>query len=80
MRDMDLTVTLDAIPRECCLLQIGSEDDWMDAASFAAFRALERTHRVEWVADGHAMVSPSALAGRWGFIEQRARIIEMNRE
>ena len=80
MRDMDLTVTIEAIPRECCLLQIGREDDWMDAASFAAFRALERTCRVEWVADGHAMVSSAALEGRWAFIEQRARTIEMSRE
>jgi hypothetical protein len=80
MRDMDLTETLKRLPAERCLLQIGNEDDWMDAASFAAFRTLERSYRVEWIADGHAMVSPAALAGRWAFIEQRARAIEMVRE
>jgi hypothetical protein len=73
MRDMDLTETLKRIPPERCLLQIGSEDDWMDAASFDAFRKLEGTFAVEWVADGHAMVSLAALAGRWAFIERRAR-------
>lgn len=72
MRDMDLTETLKRIPAESCLLQIGSEDDWMDEASLAAFRALEKTHRVEWVDDGHAMISPAALAGRWDFIERLA--------
>jgi hypothetical protein len=72
MRDMDLTETLKRIPADRCLLQIGSEDDWMDEASFDVFRRLEKTHRVEWVADGHAMISPAALAGRWGFIEQLA--------
>jgi hypothetical protein len=75
MRDMDLTETLKRIPPERCLLQIGSEDDWMDAASFDAFRALERAFAVEWVADGHAMVSPAALASRWSFIERRARAL-----
>lgn len=73
MRDMDLTQTLKRIPPECCLLQIGSEDDWMDEASFEAFRKLEETYRVEWIVDGHAMVSPTALEGRWSFIEQRAQ-------
>jgi len=75
MRDMDLTETLKRIPPERCLLQIGSEDDWMDTASFDAFRKLERTFAVEWVSDGHAMVSPAALAGRWSFIERRARAL-----
>ena len=73
MRDMDLTVSLRRIPPEICLLQIGSEDDWMDEASFDAFRALERRFQVAWIADGHAMVSPAALEGRWSFIERRAR-------
>lgn len=72
MRAMDLTQTLKRIPSECCLLQIGSEDDWMDEASFDAFRDLEKTYRVDWVADGHAMISAEALEGRWRFIEQRA--------
>ena len=72
MRDLDLTVSLKAIPPESCLLQIGSEDDWMDAASFDAFRSLEKRFRVDWIADGHAMVSPQALAGRWSFIGERA--------
>lgn len=73
MRDMDLTQTLKRIPPERCLLQIGSEDDWMDEASFDAFRELEKTYRVDWIDDGHAMVSPTALEGRWSFIEQRAQ-------
>jgi len=72
MADLDLTETLKQIPPDRCLLQIGSEDDWMDAASFAIFRDLEKTWRVDWVADGHAMVSPESLAGRWDFIERRA--------
>ena len=80
MRDMDLTETLQRIPPERCLLQIGSEDDWMDEASFNAFRALEKTHRVEWVADGHAMISAAALAGRWAFIERLAQLVENNRQ
>jgi hypothetical protein len=73
MRDMDLTETLKRIPADRCLLQIGSEDDWMDEASFDVFRALEKTHQVEWITDGHAMISPAALAGRWGFIERMAQ-------
>ncbi len=73
MRDMDLTETLKRIPADRCLLQIGSEDDWMDAASFDVFRALEKTHQVEWIDDGHAMISPAALAGRWAFIERMAQ-------
>ena len=73
MRDMDLTVSLEAIRPEICLLQIGSADDWMDEASFDAFRSLERRFEVAWIADGHAMVSPEALAGRWSFIERRAQ-------
>ena len=73
MRDMDLTVALESIPPEICLLQIGSDDDWMDEASFDAFRTLERKHRVAWIADGHAMISPEALSGRWTFIERRAQ-------
>jgi hypothetical protein len=73
MRDMDLTQTLKRIPPEICLLQIGSEDDWMDEASFDAFRVLEKTFRVDWIVDGHAMISEEALAGRWGFIEAKAR-------
>lgn len=80
MRDMDLTETLKRIPADRCLLQIGNEDDWMDAASFDIFRALEKTHHVEWVADGHAMVSPAALAGRWAFIERMAQTVEDDRE
>jgi hypothetical protein len=72
LRDMDLTVSLETIPPDICLLQIGSEDDWMDEASFDAFRSLERRFEVAWIADGHAMVSPEALAGRWSFIERRA--------
>jgi len=76
MRDMDLTETLKRIPAESCLLQIGSEDDWMDEASFDAFRILEKNYRVEWVTDGHAMISPVALAGRWSFIEERAQTVE----
>jgi hypothetical protein len=72
MRDMDLTETLKRIPADRCQLQIGSEDDWMDAASFAIFRDLEKSYRVEWIADGHAMVSPAALTGRWSFIKERA--------
>lgn len=70
MRDMDLTETLKRIPPESCLLQIGSEDDWMDKASFDAFRELEKTYRVDWIDDGHAMISAEALEGRWAFIEQ----------
>lgn len=73
MRDMDLTQTLKRIPPERCLLQIGSEDDWMDEASFDAFRELEKIYRVDWIADGHAMISPTSLEGRWAFIEQRAQ-------
>jgi hypothetical protein len=72
MQDMDLTETLKRIPPERCLLQIGSDDDWMDAASFAIYRRIEKTYRVDWIADGHAMVSPAALAGRWDFIAPRA--------
>ncbi|MGH6618610.1 MAG: hypothetical protein ACREF6_03610 [Alphaproteobacteria bacterium] len=72
-RDMDLTVSLRRILPEICLLQIGSEDDWMDEASFDAFRALQRRFQVAWIADGHAMISPAALDGRWSFIERRAR-------
>lgn len=73
MRDMDLTVSLESIPPEICLLQIGSEDDWMDEASIDAFRALERRFQVAWIADGHAMISPASLDGRWSFIARRAR-------
>jgi hypothetical protein len=80
MRDMDLTETLKRIQPERCLLQIGSEDDWMDAASFDAFRRLERDFDVAWIADGHAMISPAALAGRWSFIERRTQSIEKLRK
>jgi len=80
MRDMDLTETLKRIPADRCLLQIGSEDDWMDEASFDVFRRLESTHLVEWIDDGHAMISPAALAGRWGFIERVAQTVENRRK
>jgi len=80
MRDMDLTETLKRLPADRCLLQIGSEDDWMDEASFDVFRRLEKTHQVEWVTDGHAMISPAALAGRWDFIERMAQTVENGRE
>jgi pimeloyl-ACP methyl ester carboxylesterase len=80
MRDMDLTETLKRIPADRCLLQIGSQDDWMDRASFDVFRTLEKTHRVEWIDDGHAMISPAALAGRWAFIERMAQTVENGRE
>jgi hypothetical protein len=73
MRPMDLTVSLETIPPDICLLQIGREDDWMDEASFDAFRSLEQRFDVAWIADGHAMVSPEALSGRWSFVERRAR-------
>lgn len=76
LRDLDLTRTLQRIAPDRCLLQIGSDDDWMDEASFDAFRRLEKTFDVEWVADGHAMVSPASLAGRWDFIERRAAAVE----
>lgn len=73
LADLDLVSTLPAIPRDHCLLQVGTADPWMDDASWDAFDGLVKSgYAVERLADDHAMVSGEAVARRWDFIERLA--------
>ncbi|MBC8452185.1 MAG: hypothetical protein H8D70_03070 [Rhodospirillaceae bacterium] len=52
-----------------CLSQFGRSDPYIDETATEAAETLAKQFRVEWLDDDHAMVSPTALAQRWDFIE-----------
>ncbi len=68
LQPLDLVASLEKIQPERCLVQVGTNDPWMDAAAMETFRQLESTYQVQWLPDDHAMVSPATIAARWAFI------------
>lgn len=71
--DLDLVSTLKDIPKECCLLQVGKADPWMDDVSWTAMDKIEKDgFSVERIEDDHAMVGDDSLLRRWAFIERLA--------
>ena len=69
MRPLDIVASSEQWLKTPCLLQFGRSDPHIDETASEAAEALAKRFRVEWLDDDHAMVSPTALAQRWGFIE-----------
>lgn len=76
LRELDLTRTLRRVDPRTCLLQIGTRDDWIDADAVDAYRTLEKSFRVDWVDDDHAMNAASSIGGRWDFVERVAAAVD----
>ena len=74
LADLDLVSTLQDIPKERCLLQVGKADPWMDEGSWKALDQIEKNgFVVERLEDDHAMVSEESLERRWTFIERMSQ-------
>ena len=69
MRPLDIVASSEQWLKTPCLSQFGLSDPYIDETASEAAEALAKRFRVEWLDDDHAMVSPTALAQRWDFIE-----------
>jgi len=69
MQPLDIVNSSKQWAKTRCLLQFGLNDPYIDETATAAADTLASDHRVEWLDDDHAMVSPHSLEQRWSFIE-----------
>ena len=69
MRPLDIIASSEQWLKTPCLSQFGRRDPYIDETASEAAEILAKRFRVEWLDDDHAMVSPTALAQRWDFIE-----------
>ena len=69
MKPLDIINSSKQWVKTQCLLQFGLHDPYIDETAIAAADMLASDHRVEWLDDDHAMVSPHSLEQRWSFIE-----------
>lgn len=69
MRPLDILSSSKRWPKTTCLMQFGRNDPYIDDTANTAAEMLAVDHRVEWLDDDHAMVSPQSLRQRWAFIE-----------
>ena len=69
MKPLDIVSSSQLWPKTACLLQFGRSDPYIDGTATIAAETLATNHRVEWLDDDHAIVSPQSLEQRWVFIE-----------
>ena len=69
MQPLDIVNSSKQWAKTRCLLQFGRSDPYIDGTATIAAETLATNHRVEWLDDDHAMVSPQSLEQRWAFIE-----------
>ena len=64
MKPLDIINSSKQWGKTQCLLQFGLNDPFIDETAIAAADMLAADHRVEWLDDDYAMVSPQALEQR----------------